>query len=175
MKAVTRYSILSGLSLLWLVLFLSLTSAGDAQRLPDEYTILCSAEKTTGFNWRNGEWKLVQFKNSQRLIVVSKENECYGDQRGDIDMEEFDYHIKFVCLTERELGKEYDPVPYYCEERYRERTRESEITCESPQMILSPNGWYHYGVIFGDISNAPKDGRKDSLYVEVGKCSMIKP
>ena len=44
--------------------------------LPDEYTILCSSEKKTGLDWVNGDWEPVLYKNTKRLVVKSKENDC---------------------------------------------------------------------------------------------------
>jgi hypothetical protein len=42
-------------------------------------------------------------------------------------------------------------------------------------MYINPNGWYHYAHVHGQLEDAPEDDLKDSQYIEVGKCSMIKP
>lgn len=148
----------------------------DASSSPDEYTILCSSEKRTGLNWVNGDWEPVQYKNTQRLIVKSKSNDCGGLTGGDSSNEAARVYIKGVCINEREIGKEYiSEKSFYCAEVYQDGN--FYILCNKIlHMGLSFNGWYHYAHINIDLSDS-KDSqyRKGSQYVEVGKCSMIKP
>ncbi len=173
MQAKTRYS--TGLSLLFLLLTVSPAPASDEYPWPEEYTILCSSEERSGLNWVNGTWKPAQFKNTQRLIVKSNENRCGEALRGDIHLKS-GYHSKQVCLNERELGDKYDPVySYYCEEHFYEINGDLYINCDIPKLLLTPNGGYHLAKISDIIDKFPKDDYKDSQFVEVGKCSMIKP
>lgn len=168
---------------LLLLPIVSLALEGDEYPWPEEYTILCSSEEGTGFNWVNGNWKPVKFKNVQRLILKSKKNQCSGYSKRDYHVEEYDVHSKSVCLNERKIGDEYIPIlSSYCEEHYNgpksgagPRTSEAWIYCNNPKMYLLPNGWYHYAHVHGQLEDAPKDDLKDSQYLEVGKCSMIKP
>jgi len=37
--------------------------------LPDEYTILCIAEKTVGFEWENGDWVSKSFQPMNKWLV----------------------------------------------------------------------------------------------------------
>ncbi|HBP90231.1 MAG TPA: hypothetical protein PKK23_05975 [Nitrospirales bacterium] len=173
MEAVTRYSLLSGLSLLLLVLFVSLASAGDEYAWPEEYTILCSSEKSTGLDWEDGDWKIVQYKDLKRLIVKSKENQCLGVG----SLKPVNNIEKEVCLNVRRVEHNYVPgMSRLCiEGTYGVKHPNLMISCDLPRIILSPNGWYHYSKISGDLDDAPKDDLKDSQYIEVGKCSMIKP
>jgi len=36
-------------------------------------------------------------------------------------------------------------------------------------------GPYHFNQVHDDLSDKPKDDYKDSMFIEVGKCSMITP
>jgi len=36
-------------------------------------------------------------------------------------------------------------------------------------------GPYHFNQVHDDLSDKPKDDYKDSMFIEVGKCSMIAP
>jgi len=183
-KAITRYSTTLSFSVLLLVLILSSVSADDEYPWPEEYTILCASEERTGFNWRNGDWKPVRFKNEKRLIVKSNKNQCGTPSRGDLHIEEWDTHTKWVCLNERQFGDEYNPIfSSYCEEHYDgpnpklfgPRTPKTWIYCDAPKMYLQPNGRYHYAHVHGHFEDVPVYGSPDSQFIEVGKCSMIKP
>lgn len=101
-----------GLSLLLLLLIVSHVLAVDVEPWPEEYTILCSSEKSTGFNWRNGDWHEVQFKNTQRLIVkpLIPDLMCQygkGTHEDDIHYESSAgiYELKRVCLNVGEVGE----------------------------------------------------------------------
>jgi len=142
--------------------------------------IFCVAEKTIGFNWSNGEWNPVQFNNKKRLIVKSHQNQCNETPEKDFHIDNA-YHNKRVCLNVRELGEGGRPLSRYCEERFWEYNeysgtpRKLQISCAIPKTYLSPNGWFHYADISEYTEEDQKDDGKDSQYIEVGKCSMIKP
>jgi len=163
------------LSLLLLLLTVSPVSADDESPWPEEYTILCSSEKRTGLNWVNGDWQPERYKNTQRLIVKSKSNKCGGDPTRltfRLNVEDLVY-TKPVCINERELGKKYIPEKStYCVE-YSEN-EVIQMQCQDPVIVLSLNGWYHYAYPNYDLSDS-KDRQKESQYLEVGKCSMLKP
>ena len=174
MQTIIRYSMTLSASILLLILFLSSVSASDENPWPEEYTILCSSEERSGLNWVNGTWKPAQFKNTQRLIVKSKSNDCGGKTGGDSSNKEGNVYMKGACINEREMGKEYIPEKSaYCAEVYNDEN--FEIHCVNPYMSLSFNGWYHYAYInLMDLTDS-KENQKESQYIEVGKCSMIKP
>ena len=185
MKAITRYSITLSFSVLLLVLIVSPASADDEYPWPEEYTIFCASEERRGLDWEKGKWEPVKFKNIQRLIMKSNKNHCHGPG-GEIHYEELNVHSKNVCINERQLGEEYEPMlsSRYCEEHYIGPSPKSKIYpslerlwiyCDQPKMFLDPNGWYHYAQITGEIEDDPEDDYKSSQYIEVGKCSMIKP
>ena len=179
MKAVIMNSMRISLGLLLLVLTVIPLSAEEDYPWPDEYTIICVAEKTIGFNWSNGEWNPVQFNNKKRLIVKAHQNQCDGTPEKDFHMDNV-YHNKHVCLNVRELGEGGRSLSRYCEERFWEYVeygtpRELQIYCAIPKMYINPNGWYHYAHVHDQLEDAPEDDLKDSQYIEVGKCSMIKP
>jgi hypothetical protein len=157
--------------------------------LPDEYTILCSSEKSTGLDWVNGDWEPVQYKNTKQLVVKSKENDCsiWGVKSADDISKglkgEIVSYSRVACLNFREFGKPYSNKrdSSYCEEYYRKFSIDAlfdytapwniQISCKLPKMVLKPNGWYHRSHFHAQLDTK----NKDSLAVEVGKCAMIKP
>jgi hypothetical protein len=48
-------------------------------------------------------------------------------------------------------------------------------TCEDSfgRIVFATDGWFHRGIVHPMIAKHPKDGRKDSLVIEVGKCAVI--
>ena len=141
--------------------------------LPDEYTILCNSEQSTGFNWENGDWVAVRFKETKRLIVKSDNNVCDVDKTYSMPNE------KIVCLNIRKMGDKYQSVQgsYNCLEMYLNWPRgwETIIMCNDAKMSLNPNGRYNYAHIHNQLEEHPYKDLKDSMWVEVGKCSMITP
>jgi len=145
--------------------------------LPEEYTILCAAEKNLGFRWKNGDWVPTQFTpTSKRLVVKSKKHDC-TIYEGEIPEDHYwkGSITKHVCLDVKEIGEQFSLGPSRCEEWYHpvNGTWHVRISCGS--LILRPNGWYHYSMIHSQLEDQPEDDYKDSLHVEVGKCSMIAP
>jgi len=149
----------------------------DVPLLPNEYTILCAAEKATGFNWKNGDWVARHFNPIKRLVVKSPKNRCSPSGEMATDPFSDDVYID-VCLNVREFGKTYKRISSeICTENYKKKSGmwETLIYCTHWPLALRPDGQYHYSQITDDLSDKPENDYKDSMYVEVGKCSMITP
>ena len=144
----------------------------DVPFLPEEYTILCIPEEKTALNWENGNWHSVQFKLEKRLIIKSSNNDC-SEERKTSDVSISYLTTKSVCLNERLMGHDYDNGnSKSCVEEYWKLGKwDTKISCY-PKIFLKPNGWYHYAHVHPQLAEQPE---KNSMFVEVGKCSMIAP
>lgn len=141
---------------------------------PEEYTMLCQTEQSTGMNWRNGGWVQVDFKLDQKLVVVKSTNECW--QEIDVEVRQMtpDVAVREICLNSRKFGDPYDAAKSVnCSEI---RTTDSiQIQCynaaTSARYIV--DGRFVASSISGVITDpAPATGR-DSLFVEAGRCSLV--
>jgi len=148
----------------------------DAPLLPDEYTILCVAENSIGFLWRDRKWISTEFEiTGKRLIVKSSENIC----RSSHSIQEATSELsatKNVCLNIRKVGRPYHKLgSSSCTEWYMKPHEKwlVRIICDFPIIRLNPNGGYQSANIYW-INREDRD-YNDSLELEVGKCSMITP
>ena len=48
-----------------------------------------------------------------------------------------------------------------------------ECSDSKEDYIFSPSGWFHHSYIHLNLDQRPEKGRKDSLSLSVGKCSLI--
>ena len=69
-----------------------------------------------------------------------------------------------------------------CVESYAKKKNETwvtKISCKddsfTPDIIFTPNGLYHLYFFHDNLSSKPKNGFKDSLLIEWGRCSAILP
>jgi hypothetical protein len=159
---------------LWVLLSATSLYAAD---MPEQYILYCKGEKATGFNWRANDWVEVTFNESDYIVVKSPNNKCVGfDEK--VDEVVGVLRWKDVCVNIREAGKEYEPyisgkcTEYYPDPSATKWTR--SLSCDnlfSRNFSTSFNGWFHRSSVHGDVASRSDD--KDSLVIEVGKCSQI--
>lgn len=168
-----RHKITSAATLLVLLSATSLQAAD----MPDQYTLYCKGEKATGFDWQSNDWVPMTFKPVDYIVVKSPNNKCF-DVDGKVKEAEGAFRWKEVCINIRESGKEYEPyLSVKCTEYYPDPSRTkwtASLNCRSlsyKSFLTSFNGWFHRSSIHDDL--ASRSDYKDSLLVEIGKCSQI--
>jgi hypothetical protein len=168
-----RHKITSAATL-WALLSATSLHAAD---MPDQYTLYCKGEKATGFDWQSNDWVAVPFKTQDYIIMKSPNNKCVGfDEK--VDEVVGVLRAKEVCINIREAGEEYKPyISGKCTEYYLDSSatkRPSSLSCDnlfSGNFSTSFNGWFHRSLFHGDVTS--RSDYKDSLLIEVGKCSQI--
>jgi hypothetical protein len=160
---------------LWALLSATSLHAAD---MPEQYTLYCKGEKATGFNWRANDWVEVTFNEKDYIIMKSANNTCFEKINGEVQSLFGFMHTKDVCINIREAGEEYKPsMSGKCQEFYPDKpeiTWKPYLKCENlfvRNFVTSFNGWFHRSSVHGDVAN--RTDYKDSLIIEVGKCSQI--
>jgi len=185
---------------LLLILLLSLGYIGSAvavSSLDDYYTSLCIAEKSTGFNWENNDWKITNYTPSKYVVKKvdpTKTRYNYSCVRTkDITNEIWQSYytltssgqpklLTYGCYTIKRFGQTYEAGEQDCREDWTTYPKEDEETnpktrklesvwCEITDFTFAPNGWFHTGYIHKNVK-AIAD-YKDSISVSVGKCSTL--
>lgn len=161
---------------LWLLLTATSIQAAD---MPDQYTLYCKGEQANGFNWLSNNWEKRSFKPSDYIIVKSQNNNCFLYKiNREVVKNSAVMHTKDVCINIREAGEEYRPGESgKCTEYYSDSsdTKWSDyLSCENifqKNFVTKFNGWFHRSLVHSDLNN--RSDYKDSLVIEVGKCSQI--
>ena len=163
--------------------------ARDGERL-SPFKQLCVADMSTGFNWKNGNWVPVRFK--EKRYIVSKidppKSLNLASERGEImafvectlpqkDTEELildNFHHFPACLKIQILGEDR-PNFLDCWETHikdEEEKWSTKISCGN-EFAFSPNGHFHSSIFHDNVDSKPKNDYKDSLSISVGKCGSI--
>ena len=175
--------------LLLLLLSLGIMGSADAVSSRDDYfTSLCIAEKSTGFNWENNDWKIRTFVPEKYVIKKVDATKYRSSCPYTLEAPYFDFYHEesstletYGCYKEKDFGSEI-------ESRFADECRETWITypkddSETPpktkllegvycgDIQFSPNGWFHKSHVYSSLRNV--DVYKDSITVTVGKCSTL--
>tara|TARA_B100000315_G_scaffold41169_1_gene35985 strand:+ start:171 stop:758 length:588 start_codon:yes stop_codon:yes gene_type:complete len=152
--------------------------------VPVDTVIMCESELRTGFDWENGTYRKSTYKREKHILKkVEPYGGCFGFK--------FNPHLNYllttygsrrVCIKHHVFGEEPDIKGGECSESYKKReggTWNITISCEkgifTPEIRLSPNGFYHRSSLHNDVSSKPENNYKDSQYIEWGKCATISP
>jgi len=182
---------------LLLLLLLSLGfigSAGAVSSLDDYYSSLCIAEDSTGFNWKNNNWKQTNFIPAKYIVnrvdpATVKVWQCpESKDRGD------DYYSPssqslntFGCYSIKRFGEDDFDRRFDCSERWSTYEKQNDetnpkvkklesVACNEAsvftrQFAFKPNGWFHTSLFHFMLQR--ESTYKDSLSVSVGKCSTL--
>ena len=179
---------------LLLILFISLGSIGSANAVSspnDFYTSTCTAEQSTGFTWENYDWKKVTFKPGEKYEVIkvdpaNLDNPFICEQSLDKD-NIYKYYFdndntlsQFGCYSIKTLSAQDNGRRNDCREWWTTYPKEdgelipktkqlNSVSCRAYDFNFSPDGWFHTGNV--NIRTEDIVEYKDSLFVEVGKCS----
>ncbi len=87
-----------------------------------------------------------------------------------------------ACFKHHIFGEKPFKKGGECSETYIKRedgTWDIKISCRNstytPEIIFSPNEFYHLSFLHDDVSSKPKNNYKDSQLIEWGKCATIPP
>ncbi|MFD3262720.1 hypothetical protein [Phenylobacterium ferrooxidans] len=145
--------------------------------LPSSYTLVCQVEQSTGYNWQAGNWSRTNFKPDSYIVQIGGENQCKSAVGTVTDYTS----VKFreVCGNLRKIGSEYLKfMSMECLESYGNVPEQAPriVQCHSSEETFAGavDGWFHHTHIHGQVGARPRNDEKDSLYVEVGKCSLVK-
>jgi hypothetical protein len=158
------------------LLFSLLASAADPP-----LKAICTPDKSTGFNWKSGQWVQANFLTDRKLLVEKLDLTKYKNlPRIDspiscieaAQQSTGDPEITKACYLIRKLGT---PAHVYenaqsCTE-YRNRNQLLSIQC--PSITFHPDGGYIELPWHADIRPKPPDNYKDSLILSVGTCTRL--
>jgi len=166
---------------LWLLMTATSIQAAD---MPDQYTLYCKGEQANGFDWLSNNWEKRSFKANDYIIIKSQNNNCWLSRlirektNGEVVKNSASMHTKDVCINIREAGEEYNPkLSGKCTEYYSDSSDNKwsdYLSCENifqKNFVTKFNGWFHRSLVHSDLNN--RSDYKDSLAIEVGKCSQI--
>lgn len=156
---------------LWLLLSAASVHAAD---MPEQYTLYCKGEKATGFDWQSNDWVAMNFKPRDYIVIKSPNNQC-----PDVNAKANPQFVpnKEVCVNIREAGTNFNFLSRNCTEYYPSSlspNKQPFLSCKhslNESFATSFNGWfqrsYFHSVVASEIAT------KESLVIEVGKCSQI--
>ncbi len=155
----------------------------------EPFTSLCISDIAGGFNWKNGNWKLVQFPESKKIIkkLNDKESKCFHlETIGSLEVEKYldtsfksgqTHYATNGCYMVNNFGSDFE-YQYLCTEIYRDNgfgTLEIDlIRCvgQDKKVAFVPTGRYQFSFLHDHIEG-DKNNHNDSLILEVGKCSVM--
>lgn len=150
----------------------------SAPIMPDTYSSLCTGSKATGFNWENNDWNQANFKPDSYILSVSPQNTCFENFEKDVDVIAEVFLTRKVCMNIRDRTKDYNPkMSDVCSEYYvQDKSGKWEISFSCHGIFTGDiagkfDGWFNKSILnsgFADVSKY-----KDSLVVEVGRCSRL--
>mgnify|MGYP000173799284 CR=1 FL=1 len=174
-----------------LILLLLLTSGfsfADITSEDERFTLLCQADKMTGFQWRDGEWQFTRYKPVMTIIKKHNDEKSAEDDgwvRKDAVNEMCAYRqskgSKNTCYSIKQIGEKVERWNYVpCTESWGTDSsgnkKLKEVYCESSALEgkweFQINGEFvaikePYGL------SESNDGIKDDVYIQVGKCSLL--
>jgi|TARA_B110000967_G_C18467867_1_gene355913 hypothetical protein len=172
-----------------LSLFLLLTfsvSFADITSENEHLTLLCQADKITGFQWRDGEWQFTKYKP---VTTIIKKHDDEKSAEDDDWVEEDAVNIECAfrqsgringCYSIKPLGAEVGRMDYVsCTEWWGSddsgNSKVEEVYC-NPTMLegkwqFQING--EFVATKGPYGLSARDGIKDDVYIQVGKCSLL--
>ena len=190
------------LLLLLFSLMFSFSSNAEITSFDERFSLLCEAEQSTGFRWRDDAWKKMNWTLPKYIITKqdyepssdwdeAKHYMCSRNKKGDFHNESSNKIFMDSCYLIKNFGEEETESNYQtCREEW---TAELPFTlnkvhcseANDPQgIIFKPNGWFtKYGVA-DQVANIPKPiyindkviveaGVKDDMLLYVGRCSTF--
>jgi len=145
------------------------------------FTSLCIEDKSTGFNWRNGDWHQTNFMPNKYIVKKVKIDptpgsdtfQCYEDMKGKKNLS-FDGKkiYDYGCFNIRDYGDKF--TAFYnqlCAQSYDDDENIKGVDCH--MMNFQPNGAFIKSRFQSSLTSHPKNDYKDSLILSVGKCSVL--
>ncbi|MBQ0945136.1 hypothetical protein KAK07_17495 [Ideonella sp. 4Y16] len=162
--------------LLALTFFLPAVNAAE-----EPFKALCVAEKSTGFNWKSGQWVQANFKAERKLIVQKLDLDKYRTKPAherplacsDDAMNSYDSKVLSKgCYLIKEMGSPTF-IMFDSEVCIEAQVGDRLQSVQCKKLTFNPDGAFIEYPWHSDISPKPKDDYKDSLIVSVGTCSRL--
>ncbi|MGB3844490.1 MAG: hypothetical protein WA940_01355 [Sphingopyxis sp.] len=161
-------------------------SLANVPAMPDSYTLLCEGQQSIGFNWRAGKWVETRYSPSRYIVAKIESNNCRIIYNGKFQsipnngvMQNFGpLYQKSVCLNVRNVEDEYSPfLSQPCQETYflENGKWNKSFACDRAMTSFagSFDGEFHRASNHTNTAARPENDYKDSLAMEVGKCTKI--
>lgn len=163
------------------LLFISelLAEATDTNQ---KFTALCTEKASTGFVWRNGRWKQVNFKTGNYIVKKMKTTDCEANSENRRSIVKWDdssrVNILKGCYNTRNHGSNFISIDTKsCFESWEKVNNKFELkSIECDNIAFIPNGNFLMSHIYpsgNNLSDNPRNDYKDSMHVSYGKCSII--
>lgn len=179
-----------------ITIFVIVNIYADSFNQDEPFNALCVTTKSTGFNWKNGDWVATNFKPSTKYLVQKlkieeadflgfdknkkqvKSGSCFSEMQKKHILPNSPIH--YGCYNIRPMGTPFFTMnSRLCTEYPAKDGRGKEyiyISCQiglvEQRFDFSPNGLF-ITANTSSIEENPKDGYKDSLAIDVGKCSKL--
>jgi len=144
--------------------------------VPVGTVVLCESEEAVGFNWENGEYVSTVFKPEKRIYVKLEKNKCSKAINKKSNFLIGMRASTSACYGHFNFGDKPSSNGHICDEVYNGKS-EPKVHCSilSDEINFSINGLFHYSNNHNNLSSNPKDGYKDSLTIEWGRCAPVSP
>jgi hypothetical protein len=154
--------------------------ASDLQKISNQlFRTLCVGDKSTGFNWRNNDWEFARFKPEKYIIEKLKIERdtmtllCWSEAQDKRRYETKENASDHGCYNVRKVGTEMSPArSELCIEEWKGKNGQLFLEAVSCKDVhFKPNGYFHMVGLSADLDD--KSSYKDSMDINVGKCSVI--
>ena len=161
----------------------------DVTSETDYFNLLCAGSESVGFAWDKGSWQPTSYKPGNHIVqkveiehppvgqIGKKSGGCSRYLNDLVYPWELEDTISIQgCYNIRTTGSEFKSISsQICVEEWAKKSDGSKtlssVSCEN--FNFTPTGWFHTSYIHDNVSKAPKETKKDSMYVEVGQCSKL--
>ena len=156
------------------------TSNLEASEIPIGTTVRCESDAITGFNWRNGKWKKVNFRNATFIfkkldhrsddksvamctLLISSKTDTVVDEK---------FSTLNRCYSVQELGGG-KPTAEVCREFHFDGEINSVVCGSHNEYAFHPYEQLLIAPHHRNVKSNPKDDYKDSFSIGVGKCAQM--
>jgi len=148
------------------------------------FNLLCIEEDSTGFIWKNNNWKQTVFTTDKYLVKKLRNSEVFRgcessfspelDNKSSAvrDFSESCYEIKKFGEESFKIKNKY--IGASCGESWTRGTTSEQFNLEDVacnDMQFKPNGWFHKSSARAGLQDTASS--KSTLSVSVGKCSIL--
>ena len=153
-----------------------------------QFTAICKADQTIGFNWENSEWVHSIYKSKTYIISKlygQKDSRCLAYKADEITplviFPTSGQKMGFSqgCYVFQEIGEPPEPLGSVCSERWvgdSNRSTLQHVICAGQRsgvnLEFDIDGQFVH-TYTESLFSLPIDGQKDSIILDIGKCSHI--
>lgn len=142
-------------------------------------TIQCVDKLVTGFRWQNSEYKQSNYEGQKYFIKRLDNKQCNPQKLTNTSI-----HLgrSKGCYSIQRNTTNHEGSTKICTETlkydsYKQKNYIVEVECSDGvvnNIRFQPNGNYILFYGMNKLDNNPKNGRKNSIYISVGTCSIMR-